>query len=120
MIEELNRRLDVLSGYIDGIHERSEANMPEECPPYPNRYQRRKLIEQQVEESLFSPNLKELHESVPQKFIGPVFVRQLLEAENSEDEPEETGPNRTKIALDKTEYRSIQTIRATENAPQHV
>ena len=120
MIEELNRRLDVLNGYIDGIHERSEANMPEECPPYPNKYQRRKLIEQQVEESLFSPNLRELHDSFPQNFYGPVFVRQLLEAENSEDEPDQVGPRRTKIALDATEFRSIQTIRATENAPQHV
>ncbi|EAY20839.1 hypothetical protein TVAG_436630 [Trichomonas vaginalis G3] len=119
MIEELNRRLDAISGYIDGVHQRAEDNTPESVPPYPNRYLRRKLVEEQIEQSLFSPNLKQLHESVPQKYVGPEFIRQLLEAENLEDDPVVDGPQKTKMYLDKTEMSSIQTLRYTEKA-QHV
>lgn len=121
MIEELNRRLDAISGYIDGVHQRAEDNTPESVPPFPNRYLRRKQVEQQIEQSLFSPNLKQLHESIPQNYVGPQFIRQLLEAENLEDDPIiEGGPQKTKMYLDKTEMSSIQTLRLTEKAPQHV
>lgn len=117
MIEELNRRLSAVGGYIDGVHQRAERNMPPDGPPFPNRYHRRKLIEKKIEENVFNINLKELHESVPRTFVGPEFIRQLYEAQNSEDE-ELDVPNFPCVKLDRTEYVTVQAMRTNEAARQ--
>ena len=120
MLQELNRRLDAIGGYIDGVNERSEANMPPLAPPYPNRLIRRQQIEKQIEESLFSPNLHELHNSIPSSYMGPEFIRQLLEAETQEEKIQEIKDNRKVFALDHKEYVSVMAQRKSEKAEQHV
>lgn len=117
MLQELNRRLDAIGGYIDCVSERSEANMPRVAPPYPNRLLRRQEIEKQIDESLFSPDLERLHNSVPPNFIGPEFIRQLLE---SEIEEEVLQDKNQEMVLDRKEYISLLAARKTEKAPQHV
>ena len=117
MLQELNRRLDAIGGYIDCVSERSEANMPRVAPPYPNRLLRRQEIEKQIDESLFSPDLETLHNSVPPNFIGPEFIRQLLE---SEIEEEVLQDKNQEMVLDRKEYISLLAARKTEKAPQHV
>lgn len=120
MLQELNRRLDAIGGYIDCVSERSEANMPRVAPPYPNRLLRRQEIEKQIEESLFAPNLEELHGAVPQNFVGAEFIRQLLEAETREEALEEARERSREMVLDRKEYLSLLATRRSENAPQHV
>lgn len=120
MLSELNRRLDAVDGYIDGVHERSEQNMPDLQPPYPNRLIRRKIIEEQVENSLFSPNLQELYDSVPQSFMGAEFIRQLIEHESPEERRDAVIDARVTMELDRTEHTSILAERNSRKAPQHV
>ena len=120
MLQELNRRLDAIGGYIDCVAERSEANMPKLSPPYPNRLIRRLEIERQVEESLFSPNLQELHDSVPKTYIGAEFIRQLVEAETEEEAAQDRKDNRKEFMIDHKEYMGLLATRKSENAPQHV
>jgi hypothetical protein len=122
MLSELNRRLDVIDGYIDCVNERAEANTPKLIPPFPNRVLRRQEVAEQVEEYLFSPNLKELHESIPENYAGPEFIRQLLESGNREGVPQ----NSEELArapvydLDRVEFINVTAIRNSEKAPQHL
>ena len=82
MLQELNRRLDKISGFVDGINERIENDTSDLIPPNPNRLLRRHKIESQIEENLFSADLQQLHESIPRSYIGPEFIRQLIEHES--------------------------------------
>ena len=118
MLQELNRRLDVIDGYVDGVHAKAEANMPEIAPPYPNRLIRRQKIYDMVEENLFSPDLQQLHESVPRSFIGPEFIRQLIENEKPEEKKREEKEKRKTLILDSTEYTSVMAQRNTKKASQ--
>ena len=120
MLQELHRRLDVIDGYVCGVNERAETNMPDTSPPFPNRYLRRMEIAKQINESLFSPNLHNLHESVPRNFVGPQFIRQLLEAETREERLREEREKKKTLYLDGTEYRSLLAIRNTKKAPVQV
>jgi hypothetical protein len=99
-LRTLNRRLDHLSGFIDCVTERAESNIPAVMPPDPNRLLRRQFIRKQVDESLFSPNLIELYESVPQSYAGAVFIRQLLEAETAEEIQSQMKESRRLFAAD--------------------
>lgn len=120
MIQELNRRLDAIGGYIDCVAERSEAHMPRVAPPYPNRLIRRMEIAKQIDESLFSPNLQSLHESVPENYVGPEFIRQLLEAQTREEAIQDIRDEKHEFVVDRKEYIGILASRKTENAPQTV
>ncbi|OHT05513.1 hypothetical protein TRFO_26706 [Tritrichomonas foetus] len=94
--------------------------MPEVAPPYPNRLIRRQQIAKQIEENLFSPDLQKLHESVPRNFVGPEFIRQLLEAETKEERIREAQERKKTLILDRTEYTSVLAQRNTKKASQHV
>lgn len=118
MLTELNRRLDVIDGYVDGVHAKAEANMPELAPPYPNRLIRRQKIYEMVEENLFSPDLQQLHESVPRTFMGPEFIRQLIENEKPEEIERDEKEKKKILLLDNTEYTSVKAKRNTKKAPQ--
>lgn len=116
MIEELNRRLDAIDGYIDCINQRTQQNMPELTPPNPNRLIRREIIAKQIEESLFSPNLEELHNSIPSSYASPEYVRQLIE--NDKDDYVDHQPE--KFMLDKSEYTTIMAERNSRKAIQNL
>jgi hypothetical protein len=119
MLTELNRRLDVIGGYIDGVNERAEGNMPKLTPPFPNRLLRRQEVAEQVEEFLFAPNLKELHESIPESYVGPEFIRQLLESGNGEvGQFMDDWPRQ--FDLDRAEFLSLTAIRNSNGAPQQL
>jgi len=119
MLEELNRRLNAIGGYLDGVNERTQRNFPKEAPPFPNRYIRRKMVEEQIEDSLFSPNLNELHEFVPKHYCGPEFIKQLIESENVEDDPT-NNVKTSEVFLDQREFTSIMAMRNTEKSAQFV
>lgn len=125
MLQELNRRLDVINGFVDGINERAEANMPEISPPYPNRLIRRQQIAKQIEENLFSPDLQQLYESVPHSYGSPqesalIFIQQLIENEKPEEREREEREKRKTLILDNIEYTSVLAQRNTKRAPQNV
>ncbi|KAH0792836.1 hypothetical protein GPJ56_003246 [Histomonas meleagridis] len=117
MLEELNRRLDVIEGYVEGIHERTEQSMPEMTPPYPNRLMRRQQIERQINQSIFSPNLHELYKSVPKNYAGPEFIKQLLEAENNQSRKTK---NKKSFDIDYQEYITILAQRNSNSAPYKI
>ena len=119
MIQELQRRLDAISGYIDGVHQRTIQNTPSHCPPYPNRYLRRELVEKKIEQSEYSFDLKEIQNTVPKNFCGPEFIKQLIDAENLDDESSNNS-NKINIYLDRKEFTSISALRNDENAKQIV
>jgi Glu-tRNA(Gln) amidotransferase subunit E-like FAD-binding protein len=101
MLHDLNRRLDELGAFIESVTEKAERNMPHLAPPCPNHLHRRREIERQVAESLFSVNLGEAFESVPRTYIGPAFVRQLLEAETPEEIRQEIVETRRMLTVRK-------------------
>ena len=116
MIEELNRRLDAIDGYIDCVNQRAEQNMPSLTPPNPNRLLRRQYIEKQIEESLFSPNIEELHSSIPPNYSSAKFIRQLIE----NDENDQKAQNSKEFMLDKSEYTSVLASRQSKNTYQNL
>jgi hypothetical protein len=105
-LRNLNRRLDHVSAFIDCVSDRAESNMPAVRPPDPNRLLRRECVRKQIEENLFSPNLVELYESVPQSYAGAVFVRQLLEAETPEEIQTQRKESQRLFAVDSGGFRS--------------
>jgi hypothetical protein len=114
MLKELNRRLDVIGGYIDCVNERAELNMPKTQPPFPNRLVRRDEIERQIDESLFSPKLQDLHQFIPRNYMGPEFIRQLLEAETAEEVRRDAEATRRLLDVDQKEFVSTLVRRKSE------
>jgi hypothetical protein len=119
MLRELNRRLDAIRGYIDCVNERAEFNMPQTQPPFPNRLLRRDEIERQIDQSLFSAKLQDLYHFIPRNYMGPDFIRQLLEAETAEEARREVQATRNVLNLDQREFVSTLVRRKSEKA-QHV
>ena len=120
MLGELNRRLDAIGGYIDCVTERSEAHMPRVAPPYPNRLIRRMEIAKQIDQALFSPDLHDLHESIPETYVGPEFIRQLLESQTHAESLQDARDKNREFVLDRKEYISLLATRKSQNAPQSV
>jgi hypothetical protein len=116
MLRELNRRLDAIGGYIDCVNERAELNMPATQPPFPNRLLRRDEIERQIDQSLFAPKLEDLHCFIPANYMGPEFIRQLLEAETSEEIRREIEATRKVLDVDQREFVSTLVRRKSEKA----
>jgi hypothetical protein len=117
MLKELNRRLDAIGGYIDCVNERAESNMPKTQPPFPNRLLRRDEIERQIDESLFSAKLQDLSRFVPRNYMGPEFIRQLLEAETDEEIRREAQAGRKVLDIDQMEFVSTLVRRKSETVP---
>jgi hypothetical protein len=120
MLRELNRRLDAIGGYIEGVSGRAESNMPATTPPCPNRLLRRQEIERQVEQSLFAPKLDDLYQFIPRNYMGPEFIRQLLEGKTPEETRREVQQNRKFLDLDRRELVSITVNRKSDKAPQRL
>jgi hypothetical protein len=120
MLRELNRRLDAIGGYIDGVNGRAVSNMPATTPPHPNRLLRRQEIERQVEQSLFAPKLDDLYQFIPRNYMGPEFIRQLLEGETPEEVHGETQQNRKFLDLDVRELVSVIVNRKSRKATQRL
>jgi hypothetical protein len=116
MLRELGRRLDAIGGYIDCVNERAELNMPKTQPPFPNRLLRRDEIERQIDQSLFSPKLNDLYRSIPRNYMGPEFIRQLLEAETAEEVRREVEAKRKVLDLDQKEFVRTLVRRKSEKS----
>jgi Ca2+-binding EF-hand superfamily protein len=94
--------------------------MPETAPPFPNRLLRRQEIARQIDQSLFSANLEDLYQSIPQSYMGSEFIRQLLEAETAEETRHEILETRKMFDIDQREYISIIAKRKSSKAPNQV
>lgn len=117
MLEELNRRLEVIDGYLEGVAQRCEQRAPDPTPPYPNKLGRREQVAKLIDEGLFSVDLYKVHEEYPQSYCGPEFIAQLLE---SAGEDSEEFTQKKQVMLDRSEATSIQAVRNAKKAVVNV
>ena len=78
-MEELDRRLDRIGGFIDGVSQRIEQNMPSVTPPYPNRLLRRRKVAEMIDKNPLSVDLASVKDMVPESYATPESIKQLLE-----------------------------------------
>jgi hypothetical protein len=112
--------LDAIGGYIDGVNGRAESNMPATTPPCPNRLLRRQEIERQIEQSLLAPKLEDLYQFIPRSYMGPEFIRQLLEGKTRKEVQREIQLNQQFMDVDQHELVNLIVNRKSDKAPQRV